>query len=492
MNQTAERIFFNDVQPGEEAPPVAEAASEVPVIKPEMAKLLELTQAAGVTTTAKEINAQLDRVLRDYEELTALYATNNRRIDGELAEMRQNSGALSSRVHQLGADLQQQSRQLTESSVASEQRLESLRTDARSWLAGAEQRWDAELAGSNARVTGELAQLEAGLGSLHGLFKTQEEILAQQHARLDQFDIVHQLLDNATRSNRSRIEAAREHAERQHAIVETRLDGLGALQREHYAEFQKLQSLVGVLQSETRRIDDEIARLHAETQRLDDAIGGLNTALADQQTEARHTFKKTHFAIAAVAVLTAVGFALVKWVPAFAPASDTRALAQGEARIGELGSQVAALAAQSNAQQAIDARQQATIDDVAGKMSGLEKSLADLRAAMRGVRLPGGAAVLHDGQWLLQQNPAAFTVQLVTSPGEANMAHFIDRHVRQLALSPLAFSLSKGDQRERYSLYYGNFRSVAQARAAIATLPAELQINRPWVRQFQSVQDSLR
>jgi septal ring-binding cell division protein DamX len=33
---------------------------------------------------------------------------------------------------------------------------------------------------------------------------------------------------------------------------------------------------------------------------------------------------------------------------------------------------------------------------------------------------------------------------------------------------------------------------MTEARAAIAALPAELRANRPWVRNFQSVQDSLR
>ena len=49
-------------------------ATEIPAIKPKMARLLELTQANGTSVTPREINAQLDRVLRDYDELTALYA----------------------------------------------------------------------------------------------------------------------------------------------------------------------------------------------------------------------------------------------------------------------------------------------------------------------------------------------------------------------------------------------------------------------------------
>jgi septal ring-binding cell division protein DamX len=103
-----------------------------------------------------------------------------------------------------------------------------------------------------------------------------------------------------------------------------------------------------------------------------------------------------------------------------------------------------------------------------------------------------GPGVVHDSQWLLQQNPKAYTVQLVMSPSQADMARFIDRNMEQLALNSLAFSVTEHDQREHYNLFFGVFNTVAQARAAIAALPAELRANRPWVRQFQSVQDSLR
>ena len=208
-------------------------ATQIPVIKPKMARLLELTQANGSSVTPREINAQLDRVLRDYDELTALYAENNRRIDTELAEMRQSGGTISGLVHQLGADLQQQTLALAEHAAVAEQRIDTIRGETRGWLADTEERWDTRLASNNARIGADVARLDAGIGSLEGLFKTQERILAEQHARLDQFDITCELLDTATRGNKNRIEAVREEAERQHAIVEARLDGLGAVSYTH-------------------------------------------------------------------------------------------------------------------------------------------------------------------------------------------------------------------------------------------------------------------
>ena len=480
MTETAKLVLPSDSQPATEPTATAEtAARPAPLIRPEMARLLELTQASGAATTAKEINAQLDRVLRDYEELTALYADNNRRIDSELAEIRQSGGALSGRVHQLGADLQQQGSSLAARATVVEQRLEAVRGQAHAALADSEQRWESRLAGSNARIAAELAQLDAGIGSLEALFRAQEAIVTEQRARLDQFGIACQLLDTATRGNKSRIEAVREQTERQHAIVEARIDGLGALQREHYAEFQDLRRLVGVLHSETRRLDEE--------------IGTLAAALATHRGETSERFKWTHLAMAALFLLTVLGFVLVKWLPAFAPAGTESAVAQTQSRISEVDAQVAALAARMTAQQESDAQQQARIDRVDGRLGSLEKSLADLRGAVRKLRLQGaGAGVLHDSQWLRQQNPGAYTVQLVTSPSQGDLARFIDRNMAHLALDSIAYSVSEGAEGERYNLFFGVFATLAQARAAIATLPAELRVNQPWVRPMRSVQESLR
>jgi len=485
MSKAAEQLLPKDAQQPETVPtvlptqPVDTLATQIPVIEPEMARLLEFTRANDSSLTPKEINAQLDRVLHNYDELTALYAENNRRIDSKLAELRQSGGEVSSQVHRLGADLQQQSVSLAAQAAATEQRIDTLRGEARSWLADTEQSWDTRIASNNARISSDLAQLDAGIGSLQDLFKAQERIIAEQRARLDQFDVTYALLDTATRGNKKRIEAVREQAEKQHAIVETRIAGLSALQREHYAEFQTVQGLVEVLR--------------AETQRLDAAIGALAAALVDHQGETRDKFKWTHLAIAGLLSLTVLGFALVKWVPAFAPASSASAIAESKTRISEVGGQVAALAAGEAARQETDALQQARIEQVSGKVAGLEKSLGDLRAAVQKMRVQNaGAAVVHDRQWLLRQNPRAYTVQLVVSPSQADMARFIDRNVERLALDSLAFSVSERDQQERYNLFFGVFKTVTQARAAIAALPPELRANRPWVRQFQSVQNSLR
>jgi hypothetical protein len=327
-------------------------------------------------------------------------------------------------------------------------------------------------------VGGEISRLDSHLAQVDALLKAQERILDEQRQRLDQFDITYRLLDSATRGNKQRIEAVRAETVKEHALVETRIDGLGALQREHYAEFQQLQGLVGVLK--------------AETQRLDLAIVSVANDLATHRSGTQEQFKRTHLALGGLLLLSALGFAAVKWWPAFAPASAEQALAQNQAQLVDISGQVASLSTLESAQQAVVAQQQAALEQVSGQVADLEKSLNDLRAAVRKMRAPvGGSGVLHDSQWLLRQNPKAFTVQLLTSPSQADMARFIDQNVNQLALNSLAFSVGN-NQRERYNLFFGVFNTAAQARAAIAALPPALQGNRPWVRSFASVQESLR
>lgn len=521
MTQPAEVKLHDDGQPefdsttAQPSPTAAEAH-----IQPEMARLLEMTQANGSSLTAREINTQLDRVLHDYDELTAQYAVNNRRIDSELAAIRQSGASLSSSLHLLDASMQRQSERLDGQRVATENRfvnigqetaslrddlqvarqeiqglqtqvqnghsatetlrgsVETLRGETHSRLAETTQHFEQRLADENGRMGREISRLDNHLEQVDQLLKAQERILGEQRQRLDQFDITYQLLDSATRGNKQRIEVVRAETAKEHALAETRIDGLSALQREHYAEFQQLQGLVGVLK--------------AETQRLDQAIVSVATDLATHRTRTQEQFKRTHFSLGGLLLLSALGFAAVKWWPAFTPASTEQALLQNRAQLAEISGQVAGLSTREAAQQDVDARQQAALDQVSGQVAGLEKSLNDLRATVRKMRVPvGGSGVLHDSQWLLQQNPKAYTVQLLTSPSQADMSRFIDQNVNQLALNSLAFSVGN-NQREHYNLFFGVFNTPGQARAAIATLPPALQGNRPWVRSFASVQESLR
>ena len=88
-------------------------------------------------------------------------------------------------------------------------------------------------------------------------------------------------------------------------------------------------------------------------------------------------------------------------------------------------------------------------------------------------------------------NPKAYTVKLVTSPSQAEKSRFIDPNIAHLALDSLAFS-DRGNQRERNDPFFGAFDTAAQTRTAIAALLLALVVDRPGVRQFDSIQESIR
>ena len=77
MNSTVklEKIAHQSINP---------SIADLPSIQPEMAKVLEITQKNNSSVTPREINEHLACILKDYDELTALFAKTNRRIDEEL------------------------------------------------------------------------------------------------------------------------------------------------------------------------------------------------------------------------------------------------------------------------------------------------------------------------------------------------------------------------------------------------------------------------
>ena len=86
---------------------------DLPSIQPEMAKVLEITQKNNSSVTPREINEHLACILKDYDELTALFAKNNRRIDEELVGVKQIGSAVSQRLQHIDAELQLQHGSLT-------------------------------------------------------------------------------------------------------------------------------------------------------------------------------------------------------------------------------------------------------------------------------------------------------------------------------------------------------------------------------------------
>ena len=101
------------------------------------------------------------------------------------------------------------------------------------------------------------------------------------------------------------------------------------------------------------------------------------------------------------------------------------------------------------------------------------------------------AQTVRNAEWLLRQNPKAFTLQLVTLSNADQLDRMAQRHHR---LEELARFRVQGQKRLLYVLTYGVFEDAAQAEllrdevAAIMSLPPE----QLWVRRLASVQRAIR
>lgn len=496
------------------APAPALAPEAEPKIEPQMALLLEFTQKNQSSVTPKDINATLASVLKNYDELTARYAENSEKIDAELENIRQNGSAVSEQLQQLHADLQQQRQAFAALETSTSHSVQALQNDLEIRLNENNSQWQGQLTDLHSTLDGNIGALDARLTALNGLLETQERIIREQSTRLDQFNAAQELLDTATRGNRSRIEVVREQAESQHAVIQTQIAGLRALQNERYAEFQKVQTLVDELHAlqqshyaELQKLRGMLDGLQIETQLLDLNIQHVSTDLATTTAQTHTRFKKTHGAMLAVLALSVAGFALVKWAPAFAPASTSQSVAQLDQRVDIVGAQVdtqinelTALRQAATAQEAKLTAQETKISALSDQVVHLENSYNDLGKSVQTLRAATLAAAVgdpdsfpaHDSRWLLAQNPKAYTVQLLSAEDPAEMTKFIASSEGQFAEIGLAYTVTQREARERYNLFYGIFDDVAQARAAIDELPANLRVNKPWVRRVQSVHDALR
>lgn len=465
------------------ATPVHGAApTTTPTIEPKLAQLLTFTQKNQTSITPKEINATLASVLQSYDALTAAYADNSRRVDAELAALRQFGAEVSSLLRQVHADVDQQHGHINALDAKTQSRMQLVHNTVQGQLSDAQQQWNTNLASLKNLFTADIGTLNTRLGTLSTLMNAQDSIIQEQMARLDQFGVAQELLDTATRGNRNRIETVRELAESQHAVAKAQIQGLRALQREYYAEFEFVQKTV--------------AELRAETQRLDQAVHRVSGRLDKHTVHTRRQFQWIHGAMLATLLLTGAGFALFKWSPTFAPTSTSAAIANANQQLDELHTQVNGL----TPLKAASVAQQDQMGHMAGQVAELESQLNSLGNTVQNLRAGQTAATLrsngglpaHDGAWLLQQNPKAFTVQLLGAPDPSTMARIIAGYGQQLGENGLAYAVTQRDQRDRYNLFYGMFDTADQARAAMQSLPPELRANKPWVRQMRSVHSALR
>lgn len=96
-------------------------------------------------------------------------------------------------------------------------------------------------------------------------------------------------------------------------------------------------------------------------------------------------------------------------------------------------------------------------------------------------------AGVKDAEWLLQQDPGSYTLQLLSTSDKNALLSFIRDH----QFKELAYFTTKGEAQPWHTLVYGLFPSPGDARGAAEKLPSSLRKERPWIRKLSDVQAAI-
>ncbi|MCP3870600.1 MAG: hypothetical protein GY703_21415 [Gammaproteobacteria bacterium] len=96
--------------------------------------------------------------------------------------------------------------------------------------------------------------------------------------------------------------------------------------------------------------------------------------------------------------------------------------------------------------------------------------------------------IAGQSSWLQQRNPDHYTIQVVAAYGEKTLE---DVSWRISLPGPLARYQRQLDGKDWHVLLYGDFSSLAEARAALETFPDDIRAYKPWIRRLSSVQRDL-
>jgi DamX protein len=100
------------------------------------------------------------------------------------------------------------------------------------------------------------------------------------------------------------------------------------------------------------------------------------------------------------------------------------------------------------------------------------------------------AREVHREKWLLSQDPAVYTVQIIGVSNEKSLLEFIKKH-DLLKQSEMAYYKSSFKGKPWYQLLYGIYPTSQAARLAANNLPENIRQAGPWIRRLSAVQKAI-
>lgn len=102
---------------------------------------------------------------------------------------------------------------------------------------------------------------------------------------------------------------------------------------------------------------------------------------------------------------------------------------------------------------------------------------------------PAGGQQIAGESWLLAQSPTDYTLQLLATHDEKLMRAYLEKFQ---FTEPVAYFAFQRDGKQWYAAVYGAYAEKTQAQGAVATLPAGVGKNPPWIRQFGGIQKLMK
>lgn len=350
-----------------------------------------------------------------------------------------------------------------------------------------------DLEGALAEVENRVEQLDAARLSL--IAQTQGLSSMTDHLRTGQVklsDLLRSLTDRLDQ-NVSRQQAVLNRLQDRTSVLDQTDEGLG---QEIEAERQRLDDLdprVSVLEKESARLDRNSREAAGET----GLLGRFVRRLA---------WSTGIFALLAVIALGALSYnagqhgqAIERVLSAIGIQQQQLDTLQGV--FDSLGQNVADLAYRLDslyqAMSEKDALLDQRLDEVNRGVVQVSDQVASIQQRLDAPEEPLASGAfdlsgLKKEQWLLEQAPEHYTVQIVGVYGQNAMANFIGRYRQQLDLEQLVVVRILRQGRDWFVLLQGEYAAAADASGAAEALPTVLQKNGPYVRMVESLQQQVR
>ncbi|MGH8119281.1 MAG: SPOR domain-containing protein [Gammaproteobacteria bacterium] len=119
---------------------------------------------------------------------------------------------------------------------------------------------------------------------------------------------------------------------------------------------------------------------------------------------------------------------------------------------------------------------------LAGKEPAPEKPVASTPS-------PASASGIKREDWVWQQRPDNYTLQLASLLSESEVLEFIQANKLENGAAYLKIVINGTT---RYTVIYGVYKTYHQAQQAVKALPSNLQQEKPWVRNFGLLQKMLK